>query len=404
MDGWSQGALDETLEKLARVGRPIAEATGLPNEAYRSAGFAAFERDQVLARTWTAVGVGRQVPEPGDACPVSLQGLPLVLVRGQDGQVRVFHNVCSHRGMVLVEAPKSCGRLIRCPYHAWSYDLQGGLQATPKIGGGERHSCPGFDKAKHGLKEVRSTLWCDTVFVDLSGRAAPFETFVAPLAERWRGFDWSLLRHGGAESHFELTLACNWKLAVENFCEAYHLPWIHLGLNSYSRLEDHYDIALPGHYAGQGSHAYRPSLGDNQQAFPQFPDLPEGWDGKGEYIALLPNALFGLHADHLFVVILLPEGPDRTRELFEIYYVGDAATGPDFAALRTANAEQWRVVFEEDRGVVEGMQRGRASPGFTGGAFSPAMDGPTHCFHQWMAGALIEGAATRSRPELAVVG
>ena len=388
----SEVSMSGLLEALARVERPIAEATGLPNEAYTSAAFAAYERDRVLGRTWTAIGVGRQVPEPGDVCPVDLQGLPLIMVRGRDAQLRVFHNVCSHRGMVLVEEPKRCERLIRCPYHSWSYDLQGGLQATPMIGGPEKHACEGFDKARHGLKEVRSAVWCDTVFVDLSGTAPAFETFVAPLAERWQGFDWSLLRHGGADSAFELTLACNWKLAVENFCEAYHLPWIHPGLNSYSRLEDHYDIALTGHYAGQGSNAYRPSLGNDNQAFPQFPDLPGGWDGKAEYIALLPNALFGLHADHLFVVILLPDGPGCTRELFEIYYVGEEARGDDFAALREANAKQWQLVFDEDRGVVEGMQRGRASPGFTGGAFSPAMDGPTHCFHRWMAGALRAGS------------
>ena len=392
MSAWSMEQLDQTLESLARVGRPIAEASGLPNEAYTSEAFARFERDSVLGRTWTAIGVGRHVPAPGDLCPVTLQGLPLFMARGRDGQVRVFHNVCSHRGMVLVDAPQQEQRLIRCPYHAWSYDLTGGLQATPMIGGPDQHSCEGFDKGRHGLKEVRSALWCDTVFIDLSGQAPAFEDFAAPLTERWSGFDWSQLRHGGADSAFELTLGCNWKLAVENFCEAYHLPWIHPSLNSYSRLEDHYNIVESEAYAGQGSNAYRPALGQGNLAFPQFTDLPQGWDGAAEYIALFPNAMFGLHADHAFCVILLPEGPNKTRELFEIYYVGEEPLGPDYTELRKANARQWRVVFEEDLGVVEGMQRGRTSPGFKGGAFSPAMDGPTHCFHQWMANALIAGA------------
>ena len=392
MSVWTLDRLDETLESLARVARPIAEASGLPNEAYTSEDFARFERDRLLGRGWMAIGVGRQVPEPGDICPVTLQGLPLIIVRDRDRQVRVFHNVCSHRGMVLVDSAQQGQRLIRCPYHAWSYDLKGGLQATPMIGGPERHSCEGFDKGKHGLKEVRSALWCDTVFVNLSGEAPELAEHVAPLTERWSGFDWSQLRHGGSDSAFELTLGCNWKLAVENFCEAYHLPWIHPGLNSYSRLEDHYDIMAPGRYAGQGSRAYRPTLGDGNRAFPSFADLPQGWEGSSEYIALFPNALYGLHADHVFAVIPLPEGAGRTRELFEIYYVGEEPLGADFAPLRQANSDQWRVVFEEDRGVVEGMQRGRSSPGFKGGAFSPAMDGPTHCFHAWMAEALIEGA------------
>ena len=114
--------------------------------------------------------------------------------------------------------------------------------------------------------------------------------------------------------------------------------------------------------------------------------------------------LYGLHADHLFAVILLPEAVDRTTELFEIYYVGEAALGDDYRMLREANARQWGLVFEEDRGVVEGMQRGRASPGFKGGAFSPVMDTPTHCFHKWVAQKLLERhprASSASRIQIA---
>lgn len=395
MGDWSMAQMPATLERLARVEQPIAEASGLPNEAYVSEAFAGFERDAVLGRTWMAIGSGRQVAAPGDLHPLSLLGLPLLLARDRDGQLRVFHNVCSHRGMELVGAPQSGQSLIRCPYHAWAYDLAGALKATPMIGGPGTHDCPGFDKGRHGLKEVRSALWCDTVFVDLSGEAPPFAAFIAPLAERWSGFAFEELRHGGPESAFAIEVACNWKLAVENYCEAYHLPWIHPSLNSYSRLEDHYDIleSGAGRYAGQGSRAYKPSLSADGQQFPQFPDLPQGWAEAAEYIALFPNALFGLHADHFYAVVLLPEAVDRTVELFEIYYVGEAPRGEDFRLLREANAKQWALVFEEDRGVVEGMQRGRASPGYRGGAFSPAMDGPTHCFHRWAAAAVKAGAA-----------
>ncbi len=99
--------------------------------------------------------------------------------------------------------------------------------------------------------------------------------------------------------------------------------------------------------------------------------------------------LFGVHADHFYSVVLEPLGPSRTREHFEIYYFDEAVQGDDFAGLRAANTRQWRGIFEEDRGVVEGMQAGRASPAFEGGVFSPVMDGPTHCFHQWMAERLL---------------
>ena len=384
------GDLTSLRATLEPVQRPIAEATGLPNEAYTSPAFATLERDRVLAQTWTCIGVGAQVPEPGDVRPISLLGLPLILLRDKAGALRVFHNVCSHRGMELISAPCRSNGVIRCPYHSWAYALDGSLKATPLIGGPGTKHCDGFDKSRHGLKPVRSAVWCDAVFVDLSGEAPAFEAFVAPLAERWQHLDPDLLRHGGADSSFSLELACNWKLAVENFCEGYHLPWVHPSLNRYSRLEDHYNVELDGHLSGQGSHAYRPRLSDDGQAFPCLPDLPVDWrEGKAEYLALYPNALFGLHADHFFTVVVLPLAEDRTRELFEIYYIGEEPRGASYAALRKANAAQWQLVFEEDRGVVEGMQRGRASTAFRGGAFSPAMDGPTHCFHKWMAGALM---------------
>ncbi len=378
---------------FARVTRPIQEANGLPNEAYTSDDYARSERDRLLARTWMCVGVGHQVPKPGDARPVTILGLPLLLLRDRAGEIRVFHNVCSHRGVELVAEPCSFKRRISCPYHSWTYELDGRLVATPSIGGPGRNDCPGFDRTRHGLKTVRTAVWADVVFVNLSGDAPPFEDHIAPVAERWRDFDLSLLRHGGQDSAFSFDIACNWKLAVENFCEAYHLPWVHPGLNSYSRLDDHYDIAESGRYAGQGSRVYAPRLSEDGGAFPRFPNLPDKWLQGSEYIALFPNALLGIHADHFFVVYLEPVSAARTRELFEIYYVGDAPLGDEFAALRAANARAWRAVFSEDQGIVERLQRGRASPAFAGGVFSPVMDGPTHCFHRWVASAWLSKLA-----------
>jgi choline monooxygenase len=389
MSTWLPKEIEARRLALQEVLKPIDEASGLPNDAYTSKGFAAIERDQVLAKTWTCIGVGAWVPEPGDLRPVQLLGLPLLMVRDRAGDLRVFHNVCSHRGLALVSGPCKSRGLIRCPYHSWSYALDGALKATPAIGGPGTKTCAGFDKAKHGLRPVRTALWGDAVFVDLSGTAPPFDDFIAPLAERWAAFDFTRLRHGGADSAFAIEVACNWKLAVENYCEAYHLPWIHPALNSYSRLEDHYSITETGHLAGQGSTAYRPTLSAEGRQFPSHPGLPETWYGAAEYIALFPNVLFGIHSDHFYAVVLEPVGPERTREHFEIYYFDEAALGDDYADLRAANARQWMTIFEEDRGVVEGMQAGRASPAFAGGVFSPAMDGPTHCFHRWMAEALL---------------
>jgi choline monooxygenase len=379
---------DDFLDALTQVSRPIAEACGLPSAAYTSEAFARHERDHVLARTWTCIGVGAQVPEPGDLRPVEIFGLPLLLLRDLAGEVKVFHNVCSHRGVELVAEPGRVKKMIVCPYHSWCYGLDGGLRATPKIGGPGHNTCDGFDPSRHGLRPVRVAVWFDVVFVNLSGDGPDFADYIAPLAERWREFDPAQLRHGGPDSSLRFDLNCNWKLAVENYCESYHLPWVHPSLNAYSRLEDHDNIELEGHFAGQDSKVYVPRLSDDGLAFPRFPSLSEYWRTGAEYIALFPNVLLGIHADHFFAVCLEPVSATRTIERFEIYYVGEEPLGDSYAQLRAANARAWQVVFAEDQGIVERMQRGRASPAFKGGVFSPVMDGPTHCFHKWNAAAL----------------
>jgi choline monooxygenase len=374
---------------MERVLQPIETASGLPNAAYSNANFAAFERDKVLARTWTCIGFGKDIPMPGDARPVNLMGLPLLMVRRRDNTIAVFHNVCSHRGAVLVDATRNAQSTFRCPYHAWVYDLEGKLIATPNIGGPKEHNCDGFDKSKHGLKEIRTALFWDLVFINLSGDAIAFDEFNSKLRARWGDYDMSLIRHCGADSSLQLTVNCNWKLAVENYCEAYHLPVIHPGLNSYSRLEDHYNINEEGAFAGQGSTAYTPLLVENGPDLPHFPGLPEKWARAAEYAALFPNVLLGIHQDHYFAILLEPVAVDRTIERLEIYYVGDEAKSDSYAVTRAANLATWKTVFDEDIGVVESMQRGRQSPGFTGGAFSPRMDPPTHCFHKWLARAAL---------------
>jgi choline monooxygenase len=180
-------------------------------------------------------------------------------------------------------------------------------------------------------------------------------------------------------------VATNWKLAVENYCESYHLPWVHPGLNSYSRLEDHYHIEEPDCFSGQGTLVYRQLKGDDGETFEDAPALSDKWDTAAEYIALYPNVLLGVHRDHSFAIVLEPVGPHDTAEHVEIYYHAESDAGPERAALRAKNAALWKVVFEEDIFVVEGMQRGRSALHFDGGRFSPAMDGPTHMFHRWIA-------------------
>ncbi|MGD8429679.1 MAG: Rieske 2Fe-2S domain-containing protein, partial [Ectothiorhodospiraceae bacterium] len=286
---------------IEAVQRPIDQARGMPNEVYTDERFFPVERDRVMAKTWACIGFASDLYRKGYAKPVNFMGLPLVIFRNRNGEINVFHNVCSHRGMLLVQEETEVQGVVRCPYHSWTYDLDGNLRGTPHIGGVGRHAVEGFDCSNFGLRLVRTAVWMDMVFVNLSGDAPEFEDHVAPLEERWRtfvgddGFD--LMRRVNMGGSLDIEVQCNWKLAVENYCEAYHLPWVHPSLNKYSRLEDHYNIMVADNFAGQGSYAY--NLADVAGTrLPKFPAWPGDKQRQAEYIAFYPNVLLGIQADH----------------------------------------------------------------------------------------------------------
>ena len=382
------------LTDLSRVKEPLSRANGLPNAHYIDPAVFAEERDALLFGQWAGLAVAADVPEAGDAKPITFMGMPLLLLRDRNDQVRVFQNTCRHRGMILVEEPRKIEGAIRCPYHSWCYSTEGKLVSTPHVGGPGQNTHPDVDRSTLGLTEIRSHIWRDVVWVNVDGQAPEFEVAMKPVMERWAEFERPLF-HGGVDSKFVLSVKSNWKLAVENYCESYHLPWVHPSLNSYSRLEDHYNIEEYGAYSGQGTLVYRQLEGANGAKFADFEGLDEKWDTAAEYISVYPNVLLGMHRDHAFAIVLVPKGPEETEENIHLYY----ATAETDAELRAKNTEQWKVVFEEDIFVVEGMQRGRHGVNFDGGRFSPAMDGPTHCFHDWVAGKVNERRAMANAAE-----
>ena len=386
-----------SLTSLENAMLPIEDASGLPNPLYNDPDMFAEERDRLLGKTWSGVGFAGDLPQLGYVKPVSFMGLPLVIMRDHDDVIRVFHNVCSHRGMELISEEGPVQGNIRCPYHSWTYDLSGQLKGTPHLGGVGIHKLDSFVCEKHGMKEVSSAVWFDIVFVNIDGKADPFEQFIAPVVDRWQPFlgdsGYGRMRReiatdGKVEGAFTLNVACNWKLAVENYCESYHLPWIHPNLNAYSRIQDHYHIMFANEFSGQGSTVY--NLTDTAGTrLPVFPEWQQNRKKEAEYITVFPNVLLGIQADHTFSIVLEPVANNQTVEHLRLMYVGDEAVGPTYKGCRDATLTAWKEVFGEDVAVVEGMQRGRASPGFGGGKFSPVLDNPTHYFHQWAAKRLI---------------
>ncbi len=381
-------------KKLDVVNNSIEKAHGLPNECYTSKDYTLIERKKLFEDKWIVAGVASSIPEIGDVKPIDILGMPILILRNKQNEVKVFHNVCSHRGVKLVSKSGKINSLIRCPYHSWSYSLDGELIATPHIGGMNKHSVEGFDKSKSNLKEIRSYIWLDLIMININQNEMSFEEYIKPLSDRWEKFwpvkDRELIHHSNDFGYFKLNAKCNWKFAIENYCESYHLPWVHPGLNSYSKIEDHYHIqGLPNRFAGQGTVVYNPRF-KGKEKLPSFPNWPKDKENIAEYVALFPNVMLGIHKDHYYAYWIEPINHEFTFEHMELYYVGEqAAQANKFKSLRKQNHKQWEDIQKEDVDIIQGMQTGRNSPSYNGGNFSPVMDNPTHHFHKWVAQNLI---------------
>ena len=381
-------------KKLDVVKKKIDKAHGLPNECYTSKEYTQIERKKLFEDKWVVIGVASSLPNEGDAKPFDLLGLPILIVRNKNKKIKVFHNICSHRGVKLVNEAGKIKNVIRCPYHSWSYNLDGDLIATPHIGGMNKHQSKNFKKSNSNLKEIRSFVWLDLIMININNNEIPFEDYIKPLSNRWNKFwpldDRELIKHSNDYGYFKLTAKCNWKFAIENYCESYHLPWVHPGLNSYSKIEDHYHIqGLPNRFAGQGTVVYNPRL-KGKEKFPCFPNWPKNKENVAEYVALFPNVMLGIHKDHFYSYWLEPIDHEQTLEHMEIYYVGEeAALSKKFKSLRKQNHRLWEDIQKEDVDIIQRMQIGRNSPVYNGGNFSPIMDNPTHHFHKWVATNLV---------------
>ena len=133
-------------EKLDVVSNPIEKAHGLPNECYHHGEYTQIERKKIFEDKWVVIGVANSIPNPGDAKPFDLLGIPLIIIRDKQNKIRVFHNVCSHRGYKILQKSCNIKNVLRCPYHSWSYDFSGALVATPHLGGMDKHESKDFDK------------------------------------------------------------------------------------------------------------------------------------------------------------------------------------------------------------------------------------------------------------------
>lgn len=367
-------------EVLARFDAPCGQGSGLPNRCYTSPAWLQAERERIFARTWMLAGFCHEVAGRGDACPVEVAGMPLAILRDREGAIRVFHNVCRHRGAVMVDAPCRDRQVLTCPYHGWSYGLDGKLRARPHFYGGGRHdNRPGADAP--GLVPVRHALWNDLIFVDLSGTAPPFEEHWRPFAERTADYDFGALAYAG---RLDFDVKGNWKLIYENFYDAYHVPSVHPKLERFTPLATRRAVETEGPWFHNRSRIASPQEGRGL-GMPFYPGLDEEGARTEWYFHLFPTTAIQIWPDQMAVFQLHALAPDRTIEHIHMYFVGEAASDPAYAEGRQAVYDMWNELNGEDFKIVENMQGARSSPGFDGGALSPYWDRATQHFSRLVA-------------------
>ncbi|MEM7120633.1 MAG: aromatic ring-hydroxylating dioxygenase subunit alpha [Pseudomonadota bacterium] len=335
----------------------------LPLDAYRSDDFAALENERLFSKSWIHVASGHELPEAGDCHPITLAGLPLVLVRQRSGDIAAFHNVCRHRGARLVREACNAKAVMTCPYHGWAYGLDGELRSTPYWDPQDGTGPEDFEKAAFGLNPVRSAVWCDQVFVCLDDDGPNFEQHIAPLARRWSHADLSLLRFGGSLSY---DLEVNWKLIIENYLDTYHLPFIHTQLGPLEAAQNFVDFDEVGRVFGIHYLSGAADKNKGDTGFHTFPGF-EGDQLKNQDISMLfPNTLLEFMPEHIMFFRVEPVSPTRTRELLSFYYLGDDADDPDLEEGRRMTHQAWDTINRQDFDVLADLQATMHSPAARG--------------------------------------
>ena len=373
-----------TRDVLANMDRDMEQARGLPNAAFTSEEFFALEQKYLFSRTWTFAGLQSDVPDVGDVRPVTVAGRPMVLVRGRDGLVRAFHNVCPHRGARLVVEDCDGLAMLTCPYHAWTFALDGKLKSRPHFHKPDCHDTQGDGNVS--LFPVRTQVWHDWIFINLDGKAEPFETHVAPVESWFAGSPLEPLR---CAEHREWEFDCNWKLAVENYCDFYHIFMVHPTLHQTMANETRKSMLTMGRHLMNDywfKKERRGGPGDKSGlGMTPIPGMkPENAD-RSAYTVMFPNTALNVYPTNAQFVLFEPLGAGRTRMHMWFYFVAEDLTNPAFADLRENVYREWDALNREDEGICRRLQEGRLCDAYDGGRLAPYWDQGTVHFHKQIA-------------------
>ncbi len=353
---------------------PLEHAATVPSLWYFDSEIYAAERRAVFAGTWQVVGRSEQVAEPGSFVTADVAGEPILAVRGSDGVLRAFFNVCRHRAACVVNDASGRATRLRCRYHGWTFDLAGRLIGTPEFDG-----VADFRREDNGLVPVSVDTWGPLVFVHLSENPPPLAEFLAPMGDRAESMSLESLRF---VERREYELRCNWKVFVDNYLDGgYHVNTVHLGLAGVLDYSQ-YRTEIAGNTALQTCPIQSTPSSSTVQSF-NCSTVSTVRTGTAYYWWVFPNFMLNAYAGVMDTNLVLPLGPDRCRVIFEFYFADtDAPAARQFIAESIAVAEQ---IQHEDVGICEEVQRGLASRSFTTGRFSVRREAAGYHFHRLLA-------------------
>ena len=346
------------FRKTARI--PSLGAKSLPQKYFVSPDIFAKEQPEIFAKRWLLFGHQSQIPNAGDYVAQEVNGESLIVIRDKTGDINGFFNVCRHRGTRLKEDACGHASAIQCPYHAWTYGLDGRLVGAPHM-----DDVPGFDKADYSLHRVNLGVWEGFIFVNLAENPMPLEKWFAPLMGKFSHWNSSILQPA---KRIEYDVRANWKLMFENYSECYHCPGVHPQLQKVSPYDSAENDLREGPFLG-GFMKINPgkSLTMSGNACAAFVGKIENLQ-QVFYYSIFPNMLLSLHPEYVMVHQLWPQSPERTLIVCDWLFHPDAFQRKDFNPGDAI--EFWDTTNKQDWHVCELSQQGIASRAYQPGPYS----------------------------------
>ena len=351
---------------------PLAEASTIPAPWYVDPRIAELEAKTVFTKTWQMVARMDQLESSGQFVTANLVGEPILVLRGNDGMLRAFYNVCRHHAAPVVS--EACGKasILHCPYHGWNYGLDGSLKGMPEFDGVKN-----FDRQQNGLVPIKVESWEKFVFVNLDPEAAPLRDFLGGLVKRVEPLGVNKLYYFDTRVY---DIHCNWKVFADNYLDGgYHVPHLHRGLNSVLDYKQ-YTIEIEDRYCLQSS----PMVASSE-------DASTGATRKGDrawYFWQYPNLMINCYEGYMDTNLVLPVDVDHCRVIFDFYF---ADVGEAHREYNQQSVAVGARVQDEDLGICEAVQRGLKSRAYGAGRLSARREAGEHLFHRLLAADLKAG-------------